>query len=223
MLERKDGVETRKRILGAASLEFGRKGFRDTTVADICRLAGTNIASVNYHFGDKERLYVEAWRQSFQRSHELHPPDGDVPDGASPEERLRGWICSTIARVVDTTCHDFEIIHKEMANPTGLLAEAMRTSVEPIQRILAGILRDLLGEKASDEDIRLCEMSVHSQCVNPRLFAKRFRTPEKKRSLSGPPFPDLDPEMIADHVTRFSLAGLGEVRRHIETRESGRK
>ena len=94
MRERKDGVETRKQILDAAIQQFSKKGFRGTTIAAICQLAGTNIASVNYHFGDKETLYIESWRQAFRFAHELHPPDGGVPAEAPPEERLRGWIFS---------------------------------------------------------------------------------------------------------------------------------
>ena len=68
MRGRKDGIETRKRILDAACIVFSNKGFRDATIGDICKLAGSNSASVNYHFGDKESLYIETWRQAFQRS-----------------------------------------------------------------------------------------------------------------------------------------------------------
>jgi TetR/AcrR family transcriptional regulator, regulator of cefoperazone and chloramphenicol sensitivity len=61
-VQRKGGVATRKRLLAAAGRVFAEKGYRDATIAEICRLAGTNIASVNYHFSDKESLYREASR-----------------------------------------------------------------------------------------------------------------------------------------------------------------
>ncbi len=51
--------ETRQRLLETAGQVFAEQGFRAATVRDICRRAGANIASVNYHFGDKERLYSE--------------------------------------------------------------------------------------------------------------------------------------------------------------------
>jgi len=62
--QRKGGVATRKRLLAAAGRVFAEKDYRRATIAEICRLAGTNIAAVNYHFGDKETLYREAKRLS---------------------------------------------------------------------------------------------------------------------------------------------------------------
>jgi len=57
---RKGGVATRERLLAAAGRVFAEKDYRKATIAEICRLAETNIAAVNYHFGDKETLYREA-------------------------------------------------------------------------------------------------------------------------------------------------------------------
>src|SRR6516225_3507431 len=49
-----------ERLLEAAEQVFGEKGFKAASVREICKQAGANIAAVNYYFGDKERLYIEA-------------------------------------------------------------------------------------------------------------------------------------------------------------------
>jgi len=49
--------KTRNRLLTAASRIFAEKGFQESTIAEICEQADSNIASVNYHFRDKETLY----------------------------------------------------------------------------------------------------------------------------------------------------------------------
>jgi len=55
-----DGDSTRERILEAAEEVFAEKGFNQATVREILKRAEVgNIAAINYHFGDKERLYVE--------------------------------------------------------------------------------------------------------------------------------------------------------------------
>ena len=166
MRERKDGIETRRRILEAACDVFSNRGFRAATIEEICKLAGSNIASVNYHFGNKETLYVEAWRQAFLWSIDAHPPDGGVPSNASAEERLRGRILALIQRIVDPKSYEFDIVHKELANPTGLLTEAMRETIGPIQEDLAAIIKEMLGDKASEHDIQLCEMSISARLNN---------------------------------------------------------
>ena len=107
---------TRQRLLEAACERFAEKGFMRTTVAEICRESGANIAAVNYYFGGKEPLYVEAWRYGLERSLKAHPPDGGVGRDASPEDRLRGRVLSIIQRIVDPQSHDFDIVHKEMAD-----------------------------------------------------------------------------------------------------------
>ncbi len=61
-VQRKGGVATRKRLLAAAGRVFKEKGYHGATIAEICRVAEANIAAVNYHFSDKETLYLEAMR-----------------------------------------------------------------------------------------------------------------------------------------------------------------
>jgi AcrR family transcriptional regulator len=51
------------RLLDAAEELFCEHGFEGTSVRDIAASAGGNIASVNYYFGGKEKLYEEVWRR----------------------------------------------------------------------------------------------------------------------------------------------------------------
>ena len=50
-------TSTRQRIIAAACKAFTDYGYEHTTIRQIVALAGTNIASINYHFGSKEALY----------------------------------------------------------------------------------------------------------------------------------------------------------------------
>jgi AcrR family transcriptional regulator len=217
---KKQDIRTRERLLDSACEVFAKKGYRDATIADICEQAGANVASVNYYFGNKETLYIEAWRLAFHKSLEAFPPDGGISPAAPPEERLRGRIYAAIQRFASSRNYEFEIISKELAAPTGLLEEVMRESIEPLRCEFGRIVRELLGEQASQQQIELCRMSIMSQCFNLTIQERRrkaFAKAGMKTTIS--PNNNFKLEMMADHVTWFSLAGIREIRRQIETGE----
>jgi AcrR family transcriptional regulator len=53
----------RDRLLDSAEQLFAERGFDGTSIRDLASAAKCNIASVNYYFGGKEKLYVEIWRR----------------------------------------------------------------------------------------------------------------------------------------------------------------
>lgn len=52
-------MDTKKKIIEAASYLFGVKGFDGTSTREIGRRAGVNISSLNYHFKSKQNLMEE--------------------------------------------------------------------------------------------------------------------------------------------------------------------
>ena len=55
--------QTKAQILTAAEKLFAEKGFAGVGVREITQLADVNIASISYHFGSKEELYLEMVRR----------------------------------------------------------------------------------------------------------------------------------------------------------------
>jgi len=211
------------RLLKSACEVFAEKGYRDATVAEICERAGANIAAVNYYFGSKDALYVEAWRLSFQQSLEKYPADGGIAARAPAEQRLRGRISSIIRRFSDPQSHEFDIMHKELANPTGFLSEVKHKTIEPLRQGLGNVIRELLGEKATEHQVLLCQMSIRSQCFD-KLFRERLRkTLIREEAGAAMLAENISVDAIVEHVTRFSLAGIREVRRQIESGELSEK
>ena len=221
--QRKDARETRQRLLAAAARVFAAKGFWEATHAEICREARANTAAVNYHFGSKENLYVEAWKYSFERSVEAHPPEGGIPPEAPVRERLYGRILAFMQRIADPQNHEIEILHKEMANPTGLLTEAVQQAMERMRQGLRSIVQELLGEGAGEPQVSFCVMSLVGQCFGPMLHLRHARMGHGNVPPVGPPSA-FRVEELAEHVTQFSLAGMRGIRAEAgKARRSGRK
>jgi len=205
MAKREDGKETRSKILNYACEVFAEKGYQDAKVADICHLAGANQAAVNYYFGDKATLYTEAWQHAFKKCSELALPD---VTGTSPEEKLRIHIHSLIQNFTDQGDRgQFTRLYlMELTNPTGLIQNIWHEIIKPRRQKMLGIIRNIMGTKATDESVFFCEMSIISQCR--ALMTTR---PSDMEYMLGQP---LSPSLImrlADHVTRFSLAGIRAV------------
>ena len=200
--------KTRNRLLTAASRIFAEKGFQEATIAEICEQAETNIASVNYHFRDKETLYLESWRFAFKRELNLYPPDGGFLTNASAEQRLAGRIKSMIKRVADDKSYSFMIIHKEMAQPTRLLTDILEKEINPQRLQLLGLLKECLGHAASEQQIQYCHASIMGQCFH-LLRLKHIQSVRPNLSHSS----DLsDINAFAEHVVQFSLAGIQSIR-----------
>jgi AcrR family transcriptional regulator len=202
-------LSTQERVLLAAYAVFAEKGFRDATVADICERAHANIAAVNYHFGDKESLYNACWRHGFALAMEAFPLDEGIDSSSSPEDRLRAFVHAFMRRVFDETEVGYfpKLMVKEMAEPTAALDAIVRDVVGPQRELLHGILADLLETNSSDMRVMACGFSVISQCV---FFA--FNRALRERRLSAHGEPCVIAEHLAEHVTRFCLAGIAELK-----------
>ena len=209
--KRKDSAKTRQRLLKAATKVFASKSFTEATIAKICEQAGTNVASVNYHFGDKKNLYAESWRHAFHQSLKSYPPDGGIRDDANPEKRLQARIRSLLHRAVDQNSCDFFILFKELANPTGLLMEILDKEISPRKAAMHSIVKELLGPQATERQVQFCHASIMGNffyLLHLRQLNVNRKTTEEKLKID-------DIDAFVDHVIKFSLAGIREVRREI--------
>ena len=205
MAKREDGTETRSRILNSACELFAERGYQAARVADICQRAGANVAAVNYYFGDKAALYTEAWQETFKKFAGPKPPDSTI---TSPEEQLQIYIHSLIQNFTEQSDQgQFTRLYlMELANPTGLIHDIWHDLIEPRRQIVIEIIRKIMGTKATDETVLFCEMSIINQC--------RVLLTIRRSDLEYLLGQSLSPELIkrlADHITRFSLAGIKAV------------
>ena len=192
-------------ILDAAGQVFAAKGFKDATVREICAKAGVNLAAVNYHFGDKERLYIEAAKDARQTLENNVPLPQDF-DSADPETALRMFIRTLAHRMLDRNVESWrhELLVREFTNPSRACEEIMQESILPFMDRLHEIIRRAMPDDVPDHTIRQLAFSMISQCAYYRLQDRvvAMLTPEEQLERH------FTPECLADHVTRFSIAAI---------------
>ncbi len=196
---------TRQQLLEAASAVFAERGFRAATVRQICQRANANVAAVNYHFGGKAGLYAEVLRHAHRCAEERHPNVSVSPKRLTPARELEIFVHAFLQRLFDEgrTAWLGKLMSREMVEPTAALDAVVEEQIQPNSRRLQDLLRRLLGPRSSAEQVRLCEMSVVSQC----LFYHHCR-PVISRLFPGFDFGPKALRRLAAHITRFSMGGL---------------
>jgi len=183
---------------------FAAKGYHHATVAEICRRARANIASVNYHFRDKASLYVEVWRDAASQALRLYPLDGGVADDAPAENRLRGLLLSLLKRMTDRSLlgafHRLRLM--EMSNPTGLIDDVCLQIIRPLREHTRALLQELAGQPLSEQELDYCELAV----VGPCLMAQMAR--QHKDGTGVPLLPTVQAEPFVDHCVRLAKAAM---------------
>jgi AcrR family transcriptional regulator len=198
-------METRQRLLEAAGEVFAERGFRKTTIREICRRAQANLAAVNYHFGDKEGLYAAVIKYAYACALEKYPLAQRESEEVPAADRLHAFIRSLLLSVLDkgTPAWLGKLMAREMIEPTRALDDLVESIISPMGQKLGAIVRELLGGQVPDNLVHRCQISIIGQCLHyrnarpviQRLFPEHQYSPE-------------DIAAMADHITRFSLAAL---------------
>ncbi len=207
--------ETRRRLLEAAGAVFAEAGFRHATVREICHRAGANLAAVNYHFGDKESLYAEVLRESQRAAFEKYPPLLAVAADAPPEEKLRAFVRSFLLRLFDDgpITRFGRIMSREMVEPTAALKGLLKERIRPMADDLLGFVAAILDCPVNDKRVRHCCFSIVGQCV----FFHHCRA-MISRLFPEQPLDAAAMEPLAEHIARFSLAGIKDYARKTSPR-----
>lgn len=86
---RADGEKTREKVLEVALPLFAAHGYAGTSIRMISGAAGVNVATLAYHFEDKEGLYktvVQRLHEDLSSSFPATPPPGN------PDDLLRWYL-----------------------------------------------------------------------------------------------------------------------------------
>ncbi|MFO0824016.1 MAG: CerR family C-terminal domain-containing protein [Gemmataceae bacterium] len=201
-----DQADARERLIVAAQEEFAEHGYKAATVRRICQAAGANIAAVNYYFGDKENLYIEAVKRAHECSGRMDPAQMPPP-GTPPIEKLRGFIREMVTRMhAPASPSAMKLMMREMADPGKAAHVVVSEFIQPMAFALQAILRELLPH-LDEQRLLMTGFSVIGQC----LFYRQNR-PVSELIFGKEAVAALDVNAVADHVVQFTFAALGHAK-----------
>ncbi|MCP4575100.1 MAG: CerR family C-terminal domain-containing protein [Deltaproteobacteria bacterium] len=198
----------RERILDEAEALFAERGYYAVTVREITQAAHCNLASVNYHFGNKQNLYLEVFRCLWKPRAKRVVARFEGMLAAQGELTLQGIVFAVAEAFIKGPLSDDErlrhhrLMVREMARPTEAFEMVVGDVIGPFQRKLAELIRPFMAREMGQVALLLHAQSIISMVIHFN-FA---RNPVIR--ITGMEYDDVFKDALVKHVVQFSLSGL---------------
>ena len=156
--------ETRSRIIRAALKMFGELGFEGASTRDIATAAGVNPPALQYHFNNKEGVYIACVTHIIKQVHDalddVLTAGQQAVTAQCDDETLIEAFCSIQKRIVDMTLCEpdvgggREFMCREQAGLAPRLGDDLfhHGLTKPIMSVTSAIVGRLLGKPANDDE-----------------------------------------------------------------------
>ncbi len=202
--------ETKRALIAAAGELFAEHGYEGTSIRAIAERVNANTASINYHFGSKEKLYTEVLRYVMVEVGDHGPSKyaGEdkwfVDDGAKAElirHLVRDHFDAYFAPG-QPRWHG-RLVIRSMLGPTASLETVVRRDMLPDHQTLKTLLKRC-SPGMSDAEARFCVFSLIGQIA----FYVFGETPILM-VLEREEYDQAFLAAAAEHVARATIAALG--------------
>lgn len=197
-----------ERILDESEKLFAEKGFSGTSIREITKEVGCNVAAVNYYFHGKENLYIEVFRRRMrslteQRVHSLER----VLSSNDIQNNLQSFIQSFVEIFLEPfiknssgNCLMNLMMHERYDShlPKELF---LKEVIQPVRNTMRQALV-MVCPRLNRVDADLCLHSIVAQILN------LLHTQELYKGLDKKDMPILDIEKTVEHIVKFSVAGI---------------
>lgn len=205
---RSDGDDTRARLLQAALRLFSEHGFARTSVRAIAVAAGTNVAAIAYHFGDKAQLYTATFYEPFGSGSDLI--EVFAAPGLSLQEALQNYFTGLLEPLKhDDLVRQATRLHvRELLEPTHVWPELIERECKAPHLALARLLCEHMDVPEIDDDMHRLAFSIGGLVM--LLWTQRDAIAAIAPQLAGPATADA----WAERLTGYAMSMIqGEVAR----------
>ena len=199
----------KERILLAAGPIFAAKGFETATVREICAAADVNVASVNYHFGDKKGLYTQTLFLARDMREQQVPQPAWTNDEPA-DQKLRSFIELVLKRIVAMRTEPWEVrlLLREVMHPTDAAPPLIENYFRPFLDQLMSIVDEVVERRLPDHQRHQIGFSIIGQCLHYRVSGEMISLMISEDEYEN----HFDIQNLAEHIWRFSLGGLHGIR-----------
>jgi AcrR family transcriptional regulator len=170
-----DTIPTRDRLISAAIDSFGHRGFDGTSIRDIARAAGVNIAGIAYHFGGKDQLYAACLKhiaQSMRQGLGAKLATGEKPRNPGEARRaLKETLFAFTQFILGTPqmASFVRIVVREQLDPSPAFDILYGEFMEPLHKRLCALWAIATQSKAESEATKIAVFSLLGQVLLFRI------------------------------------------------------
>lgn len=198
---REDGDLTKARIIEAAGTLFAERGYAETTSKEICELAQTSITAVNYHFGNREGLYlvVLGMMRDYISAPSFLIEMKNSP--LSPKEKLAQIIDRLARRMTRSDGWQIRLWARETVSPSRFAQQLGLGKAVPRASMVTRLLAEATGLPLGSRRLEFCILNFISP-IFMLLVAGQNRDSVYAELL------EREAATIARHLKTFIFAGL---------------
>ncbi|MEZ5705736.1 MAG: CerR family C-terminal domain-containing protein [Burkholderiaceae bacterium] len=165
-------------------------------------LAQVDLASINYHFGNRNGLYQAVLTEAHHRLIDLADlrqlAEGELP----PTSKLKVLI-EQLVRLATSEPQSWHlrVLAREVLAPTSHLQVLFQNEALPKMVLVKRLLSEITAMPADDPVLTRCLLSVAAPCLMLLVGGRTFPGPMQEIF-------QMSPEAIASHLYHFALGGL---------------
>lgn len=200
--QRSDGSVTRARILESAGELFASQGLASTTSKAVAQRAEVDLASINYHFGNREGLYRAVLVEAHRRFFTVEELEGILASPVAPEDKLGMLLDAIVSRISGETSWALTVLARELGGPSEHFTVLRDNEAPPKFQIVMKILSEISGIPFGTPELLCCLISIAAPCAMLLIVGmNNFPVPGSNLVLK-------DGTALAGHLRRFALGGL---------------
>ncbi len=207
---------TRDRLLIQAEQLFAQKGFAAVSVREITAAADSNLAAINYHFGNKMNLYLSVFKERWvpradgvRKFFRKYLSEKNDPDTADMVRAIATAFLVGSMTDNERQCH-INLMLRELAHPTEAVNIVVEEVIRPMHIAVRELIRPSLPENICLEQLTLSIFSIISMIV---YFG--FAQPVVSRVMNQ----EFDPQFksrVIDHIVSFAMNGINGIKNRTE-------
>lgn len=208
----RDPASTRERLLDTAERLFAEQGFDGTSLRQITREAGVNLAAIHYHFGSKDALIDAVFDRLIRPINEarLERLDGVEREAGEGAPELERVIEAFVRPPLEASIGSGELGARRMRLVGRVHAEREHISRQLFVRQFEDVFRRFhaaLGRCLPELDPETIAWRMHFM-IGAMVHVVLTAGDPSVRQVLGPDGDGLEPDALARRLVPFLAAGM---------------